>query len=607
MWGWPVLNRLSERAESLANHPWMRLLFAGSVVLLPVGFWALVAGNSWAFVAGLSGSAVLDGVLRLAPVGKGRLLQVLRERASQTSTLRIAMVAVAFDVLADSRAAAVVTGAGLVCSLLSRVGVGWLQEYTARVGWDFASGRSITPATRHSFELAGVGQRYSRGLVVSEMLGLVALTAALVGTADAVVVTLAAIAWIPSLELVLVPAWRWLRDPRRVGMPLTADVVPGGRVAVYFPDPLSRAYQLEQWLPVLADLHRDYGVLLVFRDRRVFDLFGDLSDLPRFFARTLDELSEMYAAGNHAVVLYVNNGWRNFQSLAWPRAMHVHINHGESDKTSLVTHQSRAYDRVVVAGTAAIDRMADGLLEMDAITTVIVGRPQLDYVAVEAPASGSRPMVAYAPTWEGENDTNNFSSVDIGGPDIVQALLTVPHVTVLYKPHPRTPGSPQRAMREAHRAICRRLATAAAADPGGGHGLWTGDILPLLARADVLVSDVSSVAVDHLYLRPDAGLVLMDRGRDGGVVKAAEVPIAQAATVLRADQPDDLPATVATLLDPFGNRPHRADIRRQYFGDYEVGESTRRFQSVVAALVALRDRRIAASGAARSVRIESAS
>jgi CDP-Glycerol:Poly(glycerophosphate) glycerophosphotransferase len=602
----PTLVRFEELAESLANHSWMRLLFAASVGLLPIAFWALVAGHPWIVVAALAASAVLDGVLRMAPIGKGRLLQVVRERASQMSTLRIALVAAALEILADSTAGAVVTGAGLICSLLSRVGVGWLQEYTARVGWDAASGRSTGSGRNHWFEQAAAGQRYIRGLAVTELVSLVALAAALVGVADVLVVAVAVIAWIPSLELLLVPTWRWLRTRGRSAHRLTAAVAPG-RVAVYFPDPLSRSYQLDQWLPVLADLHRDLGVLLVFRDRRVFDLFGELTDLPRFFARTLDELAEMYAVGNHGVILYVNNGWRNFQSLAWPRALHAHINHGESDKTSLVTHQYRAYDRVLVAGTAAIDRMADGLLDMDGTTVVIVGRPQLDYVDVTPGARRPRAVVVYAPTWEGENDANNFSSVDVGGPDIVQALLTVPNVSVLYKPHPRTPLSPQPAMRQAHRAICGLLAAAAATDPGAGHGVWTADILALLARADVLVSDVSSVAVDHLYLRPDAGLVLMDRGRDGGEVKAAEVPIARAATVLRADRPEGLQAAVTTLLGSPGMRPQRAEVRGQYFGDFEVGESTQRFQAVVAELVALRDRRVAASGAARSVSVESAS
>ena len=601
-----MLDRLKELAGSLANHQWMRLLFGSSVALLPIALAALVQRNPWVFVTALTGSALLDAVLRIAPVGKGRLLQVLRDRASQASTLRIAMVAVAFEVLADASVAAVVTGAGMVCSLLIRTGVGWLQEYAARAGWEFAPGRSTGSARNRWLEQAGAGQRYIRGLAVTELLCLAGSIAALTGAAEGVVIALVAVAWIPSFELAWAAVFQSLRNATRSGTPPTADVVPG-RVAVYFADPESRAYQLEQWLPVLSDLHRDLGVLLVFRDRRAFDLFGNLTDLPRFFARTLEELTDMYATGNHGVVLYVNNGWRNFQSLAWTRALHAHINHGESDKTSLVTHQSRGYDRVLVAGMAAVERMANGLLEIDTATVVIVGRPQLDYVDVSsARPSSSHAVVVYAPTWEGENEANNFSSLDIGGPAIVQELLTIPDVTVLYKPHPRTPASPQLAMRKANRAICDLLAAAAAVEPQRGHGLWTGDILPLLARADVLVADVSSVAVDHLYLRPDAGLVLMDRGRGGGDIKAAEIPIAQAATVLRADRFGDLPAAVATYLDPAGDRPARTDVRHAYFGNYEVGESTHRFQVVVGELVSLRDRRLA-SRAARSVSIESGS
>lgn len=602
-----MLGRLERLAESLANHPWMRLVFAGSVVLLPVAFVALVAGNGWTVVAALAASALLDGVLRMAPVGKGRLLQVLRERSAQASTLRIALVAVAVGALADVHTAAVVTGAGLVISLLSRIGSGWVQAYATRGGWEAAVGRSADFGINRWLSQAGVGQRYNRGLAVTEVVTLVALLAALAGAPDGGVVALVALAFVPSLELPLAAAWRWLRTPGRSAPPLTADVAPG-RVAVYFAEPASRAYQLEQWLPVLRDLHRDLGVLLILRDRRAFDLFGGLTELPRFFARTLDELAGVYAAGDHGVVLYVNNGWRNFQSLAWPRALHAHINHGESDKTSLVTHQSRAYDRVLVAGEAAVKRLTAGLLEVDTSLVVRVGRPQLDYVNVTgATGADARRVVVYAPTWEGENDANNFSSVDVGGPGIVRSLLGVPGVTVLYKPHPRTADSPLRAMRAAHRTICGSLDAASATDPGAGHGLWTGDILSLLVRADVLVSDVSSVAVDHLYLRPDAGLVLMDRGRDGGEVRAAQIPVARSAAVIRADRLDNLSATVAGLLASHAQRPARMDVRREYFGDYEVGESTRRFQAVVADLVALRDRRVATSGAAGSMSIESAS
>ena len=45
--------------------------------------------------------------------------------------------------------------------------------------------------------------------------------------------------------------------------------------------------------------------------------------------------------------------------------LHVHVNHGESDKLSMVSNHAKAYDRVFVAGEAAVQRHLDGLLEFD--------------------------------------------------------------------------------------------------------------------------------------------------------------------------------------------------------------------------------------------------
>ncbi|MGH8823984.1 MAG: CDP-glycerol glycerophosphotransferase family protein [Jiangellaceae bacterium] len=600
-----MLHTFTTLAEAWANHRWKRLVFVASPASLPVAFAALVAEAGWLLVGAVAVGAVVDGLLRLAPIGPGRLLRVLLDRSAQVSTVRIALVAAAFFTLADMWTAAVVTGVGLVVSPLCRVMSGWRKEYATRAGWGVA-GESTDQGIVGWAARVGGAARYTRGLTVTELAVLAGLVLALAGVSQGWVVAVAAGAWLPSLELAAMAVWFWAYSAGH-REPAVLHDAPLTRVAVYFAEPASRAYQLQQWLPVLADLHRDLGTLLVFRNRGAFELFGRLTDLPRYIAPSLDDLTRMYAAGDHAVVLYVNNGWRNFQSLAWPRTLHVHINHGESDKTSLVTHQSRAYDRVFVAGSAAVRRMNAGLLEVDRSSVVVVGRPQLDYVdASDLANRDDRPVLAYAPTWEGENDANNFSSIDIGGPDIVRSLLAVPGATVHYKPHPRTPGSPDRTMRNAHEAICRVLAEAAAESPEARHGVWGGDILPLLVRADVLVADVSSVAVDHLYLRPDAGLVLMDRSGDGGKIKAAEVPVARAATVMRADRLDGLSAAVAGLLAA-NDTAARVEVRREYFGDYTVGESTRRFQTLIRDLVTRRDGMMAPDRVATAVDVEASS
>lgn len=581
-------------AVRTADHRSLRLIFLSTLILLPIALIAMIAEAAWIAVTVLAASALIDGLLRWSRLSNGRLLTELRDRSSQFTTLRAGVLAAAFLVIADMPVVAAILGAGLVVSVMARVVAGWLASYAQRTSERGEQG-IVTGEDAPMSPSDSLGIRYARWLTASELASVAALGIALGGGSQGLTSSIVALAWaLPAAWLVGEGALNLLRLRT-----YTPKIEVTGRIAVYFAESTSRAYQLQQWLPVLDNLHESHGVLLIFRDRRSFDLFGELTTLPRIYARTIDDLTDVYEAGDHGVVLYVNNGMRNFQSLAWPNAVHVHINHGESDKTSLVTHQARAYDRVLVAGEAAVKRMEAGLLEVDNSRVVIVGRPQLDYVDVRAESKEeARPVLVYAPTWEGENDANNFSSVDVGGVGIIESLLAVPGATVLYKPHPRTPISPSAKIRAAHRTICEKLEAAAAANPAAGHALWTDDILPLLAKADVLVADVSSVAVDHLYLRPDAHLVLMDRGRDGGQVRAAEIPIAACATVVRADQLAGLREDVTALLSVSGQTDLRMSVRQEYFGGFTVGESTRRFQELVTGFVLHRDQLLRRNGEA---------
>src|SRR5690606_33197515 len=124
-------------------------------------------------------------------------------------------------------------------------------------------------------------------------------------------------------------------------------------------------------------------------------------------------------------VIYVNNGMRNFQSLIYQQALHVHVNHGESDKVSMVSNQAKAYDKVVVAGQAAIERHRRALINFSEEKLAVCGRPQLDLDVSPAlrPDRAGRRTVLYAPTWSGENETNNYTSLDQYGVSIVKAIL----------------------------------------------------------------------------------------------------------------------------------------------------------------------------------------
>ena len=136
-------------------------------------------------------------------------------------------------------------------------------------------------------------------------------------------------------------------------------------VVAYFGDDPDRVYQLEQWLPVLELLDTSEPVAVVLRQEDTGAVVRALTDLPVLVAEDFAELRELYAELDAKVVLYCNNSMRNFQSLLEPLMLHVHINHGESDKQSMASNNAKSYDRVFVAGDAAVQRIERGLLEFD--------------------------------------------------------------------------------------------------------------------------------------------------------------------------------------------------------------------------------------------------
>src|SRR3954468_20525759 len=207
-------------------------------------------------------------------------------------------------------------------------------------------------------------------------------------------------------------------------------------VVGYFAGDPSRTYQLVQWLDVLEILHTRHPVGMVVRDPESAAVWGGRTDLPVFTVPTFRELTDLYAELDPKVVLYCNNSALNFDSLLDGRRLHVHINHGESDKQSMASNNAKAYDRVFVAGEAAVQRHAAGLLEFDTSRLVRIGRPQLDLRQSPLVAPSPRRTVLYAPTWEGDAEYNDYTSVDTMGEAIVRAILAVPDVRLVYKPHP---------------------------------------------------------------------------------------------------------------------------------------------------------------------------
>jgi hypothetical protein len=363
-------------------------------------------------------------------------------------------------------------------------------------------------------------------------------------------------------------------------------------VLAYFGDDPTRIYQLLQWLPVLERLDQVHPVAVVTRDPGTAATAAQHTTLPVLLAEEFADLVDLYERLDAKVVVYCNNGMRNFQSLLHGRMLHVHINHGESDKQSMVSNNAKAYDRVFVAGEAAVQRHLAGLMELDVTKLVRIGRPQLDLRPEPILDPSERRTVLYAPTWEGDADYNDYTSVAVFGPQIVRSILAVRDVRLVYKPHPKVTTSLTPEIQDAHREILALVDEAARRDPDAGHTAVTlGDILAVMPSCDAMITDVSSVGLDWLYLRTEKPILITDRHHDAERLRQ-EVPVSRCADVVDSTHLAGLTELLAARLDHDEHRIARAAMRHHYFDDVRVGESTDRFLAEIDVLVTLRDRLI---------------
>ena len=354
------------------------------------------------------------------------------------------------------------------------------------------------------------------------------------------------------------------------------DDIPRADVALYFPDGPPKLYQLTQWLPVFES-KRDVTTLVIVRQVEAYEALMGRTSLRVILVPRYENLMALLDRADFHAVVYVNNGWTNFQALSFQRAVHIHVNHGESDKICMVSNQAKAYDRVFVAGEAAVRRHRAALAWFEESHLVRVGRPQLDLDISPALPDSPRTTLTYAPTWEGEDEANNYSSVDRYGLPIIQAALAQPDARVVYKPHPRVADSNDPRIRQGHESIVKAMNAAMADDPGAGHViLLAADMLGVIRSTDVLIADISSVTLDHLYLRPNAPIVLTDRRSDRTML-LTESPVAGAAHIVDDSTIDSLAADLAAIIAQDDLSADRSRVRDLYFDGIEPGESTARF------------------------------
>jgi hypothetical protein len=265
------------------------------------------------------------------------------------------------------------------------------------------------------------------------------------------------------------------------------------------------------------------------------------------------------------VAFYVNHGAKNSHCIRYTQLTHVQLHHGDSDKAPSANPVSAIFDRIFVAGQAAIDRYARAGVDIPAEKFVVVGRPQVESIEVRPePARGrANPTVLYTPTWTGHNADANYCSLPVA--ETLLRRLLDRGATVILRAHPHTSQNPASA-RQLGRLT--ELLAADRARSGRQHvfGAAASRELTLtecVNRSDALVSDVSGVISDYLYSGKPYAVTDMVGSGDRF---PEQFPLAGSGYVLRRDMAN-VDEVLTALLDTDPLASARWATRSRYLGD----------------------------------------
>ncbi|MGW3889830.1 CDP-glycerol glycerophosphotransferase family protein [Micromonospora chokoriensis] len=342
---------------------------------------------------------------------------------------------------------------------------------------------------------------------------------------------------------------------------------------LYFSAPPGSEYQVTMWLPYLERIGRPFLVML--REPEFLAPIAAATDAPVVYCPTLRAMDEALVPSLRAA-FYVNHGAKNSHCIRFTQLTHVQLHHGDSDKAPSANPVSGIFDRIFVAGPAAIDRYARAGVQIPADKFVVVGRPQVESVQVrQEPARGlAHPTVLYTPTWTGHHADADYCSLPVAE-QLLRRLLER-GATVILRAHPYTTQNPASA-RQLGRLT--ELLTADRARTGRQHVFGSAarelSLTECVNSSDALVSDVSGVISDYLYSgKPYA---VTDMGGEGDRF-VERFPLAGSGYVLRHDM-SNVDGVLTDLLDTDPLAEARWATRRRYLGDFPAESYAEAFLS----------------------------
>ncbi|MBE1488658.1 CDP-glycerol glycerophosphotransferase family protein [Plantactinospora soyae] len=332
---------------------------------------------------------------------------------------------------------------------------------------------------------------------------------------------------------------------------------------LYFSAPPGSEYQVMMWLPYLERIGRPFMVLL--REPNFLAPVAAATSAPVVVCPTPRSIDEALVPSLR-VAFYVNHGAKNSHSIRFAHLTHIQLHHGDSDKAPSANPVSAIFDKIFVAGQAAIDRYARNGVVIPREKFAIVGRPQVESIAVtrEPIRERAEKVVLYTPTWTGHHADVDYCSLPVGE-TLVRGLLDR-GTTVILRAHPYTSQNPASARQLARleQVLAEHRAATGRQHVFGADAARKMTLVECVNRSHALVSDVSAVISDYLYSgKPYA---VTDRVGEGEQF-VQSFPLAGSGYVLRSDM-SNLDDVLDQLLGTDPLEETRWQTRTRYLGDF---------------------------------------
>lgn len=315
------------------------------------------------------------------------------------------------------------------------------------------------------------------------------------------------------------------------------------------------SYQINQWISVLEKI--DIPKVIFIRERATYRKMKK-TGIPVIFMRSQKDVEDVYSSCiNLKTILYPANTQKNTQSLRHFRLNHYFINHGESDKAVNQSKLLMAYDKLLVGGQLAEDRMREAGLPLRKNQVVHVGRPQAELLLDKIQSPKPIKTILYAPTWEGFVDNVNYSSVSTFGYKILKALVRDGRFKVLFKPHPYTGHrtEEQKHYLSSIKKLCNRKTMVFIDSMVGIH--------ELMNQSDLMITDISSVLNEYLITNKPIVLCSTQGRCDEELRK--EFPSTRAAYIVK--DADDFMSNLEAIVEADPLWEKRSEVRKYSLGD----------------------------------------